>query len=89
MTTSGPLTHAAPSRRLAATIGSAGNDSLFGDAGADTLLGDIGNDTLNGGSGTDIINPGTGTDRIADSSRVIDTSFAFDFDALLAGLAVA
>ena len=67
-------------------IGSAGNDSLKGDAGADTLLGGSGNDSIDGGSGNDTINAGTGTDRITDTTRVIDTSFAFDFDALLAGL---
>ena len=67
-------------------LGSAGNDSLRGDAGTDTLLGDSGNDTLDGGIGIDIINAGSGTDKITDSSRVIDTSFAFDFDVLIAGL---
>ena len=67
-------------------LGSAGNDSLRGDAGTDTLLGDSGNDTLDGGIGIDVINAGSGNDRITDSSRVIDTSFAFDFDALLIGL---
>ena len=69
--------------------GSAGNDSLKGDAGIDTLLGDAGNDTLDGGLGTDIINgasTGISKDTISDSTKVIDTSFAFDFDSLLAGL---
>ncbi|MCX7420106.1 MAG: hypothetical protein NT013_11285 [Planctomycetia bacterium] len=69
--------------------GSAGNDSLKGDAGTDTLLGDAGNDTLDGGLGTDIINgvsTGTSKDTITDTTKVIDTSFAFDFDALLAEL---
>lgn len=69
--------------------GSAGNDSLKGDAGIDTLLGDAGNDTLDGGLGTDIINgftTGLSKDSISDSTKVIDTSFAFDFDALLADL---
>ena len=69
--------------------GSAGNDSLLGDVGIDTLLGDIGKDTLKRGDGIDIINPsppGTGTDTISDTTKAIDTSFAFDFDALLAGL---
>lgn len=67
-------------------IGSAGNDVLQGDAGLDTLLGDSGNDSLNGGVDSDTINTGTGSDRITDSSRVIDTSFAIDFDELLAKL---
>ena len=69
--------------------GSAGNDSLKGDAGTDTLLGDAGTDTLDGGLGTDIINgftTGLSKDSISDSTKVIDTSFAFDFDALLAEL---
>ena len=66
--------------------GSAGNDLLRGDAGIDTLLGDSGNDTLDGGSGIDIINPGSGTNRITDSSRVINNTFIFDFEALLGGL---
>ena len=69
--------------------GSAGNDSLLGDAGIDTLLGDDGNDKLNGGSGTDTINgvlTGLSKDTISDSTKVIDTSFTFDFDALLADL---
>lgn len=67
-------------------IGAAGNDSLKGDAGVDTLLGGSGNDTMDGGTSKDLINPGSGTDKITDSSYVIDTSFAFDFDSLLAGL---
>ena len=69
--------------------GSAGNDSLLGDDGTDTLLGDAGNDILKGGNGTDIINgvlTGLSRDTISDSTKVIDTSFMFDFDALLAGL---
>ena len=69
--------------------GSAGNDSLLGDAGTDTLLGDDGNDKLNGGLGTDTINgitTGPSKDTISDTTKVIDTSFAFDFDALLADL---
>ena len=69
--------------------GSAGNDSLNGDDGIDTLLGDDGNDKLNGGTGIDRINgvlTGPSKDTISDSTKVIDTSFAFDFDALLAGL---
>ena len=69
-------------------IGSAGNDSLKGDAGVDTLLGGSGNDTMDGGTSKDLINPGSGTDKITDSSYVIDASFAFDFDRLLAGLGV-
>ena len=67
--------------------GSAGNDSLLGDAGTDTLLGDDGNDKLNGGLGTDTINgftTGPSKDTISDSTKIIDTSLAFDFDALLA-----
>ena len=59
--------------------GSVGNDSLLGDAGMDTLLGDSGSDTLNGFS------TGLSKDTISDSTKVLDTSFAFDFDALLAG----
>lgn len=69
--------------------GSAGNDSLLGDAGIDTLLGDDGLDKLNGGLGTDIVNgisTGPSKDTISDSTKVIDTSFAFDFDDLLADL---
>ncbi len=69
--------------------GSAGNDSLLGDDGTDTLLGDAGNDILKGGNGIDIINgvlSGPSRDTISDSTKVIDTSFAFDFDALLADL---
>ena len=69
--------------------GSAGNDSLLGDAGTDTLLGDDGNDKLNGGLGTDTINgftTGSSKDTISDTTKIIDTSFMFDFDALLAGL---
>ncbi len=69
--------------------GSAGNDSLKGDAGTDTLLGDAGNDKLDGGTSTDTINgvlTGPSRDTISDSTKVIDTSFAFDFDGLLAGL---
>ena len=53
-------------------------------ADADWLLGDAGKDALKGGDGIDIINPGT--DKISDKTCVIDSSFAFDFDALLAGL---
>ena len=69
--------------------GSAGNDSLLGDDGIDTLLGDAGNDILKGGNGTDTINgvlTGLSRDTISDTTKIIDTSFAFDFDALLAGL---
>ena len=69
--------------------GSAGNDSLKGDAGIDTLLGDAGNDTLDGGLDIDIINgvlTDLSRDTINDLTKVIDTSFAFDFDALLADL---
>ena len=69
--------------------GSAGNDSLKGDAGTDTLLGDAGNDTLNGGLDIDRINgilTGPSKDTLNDSTKVIDTSFTFDFDALLADL---
>ena len=69
--------------------GSAGNDSLLGDAGIDTLLGDSGLDTLNGGLDIDRINgvlTGPSKDTISDTTKVIDTSFAFDFDALLASL---
>ena len=69
--------------------GSAGNDSLSGDDGTDTLLGGDGNDKLNGGIGIDTINgvlTGPSKDTISDSTKVIDTSFSFDFDALLAGL---
>ncbi len=68
---------------------SAGNDSLLGDDGIDTLLGDAGLDTLKGGNGIDIINgvlTGPSKDTISDSTKVIDTSFMFDFDALLAEL---
>ena len=68
--------------------GSAGNDSLLGDAGMDTLLGDDGNDKLNGGADLDTINgftTGPSKDTISDSTKVIDTSFSFDFDDLLAG----
>jgi hypothetical protein len=67
-------------------MGSAGNDLLFGDAGTDTLLGESGNDVLMGGADTDTINPGSGRNIIADSSRVIDATFSFDFDALLAAV---
>ncbi len=69
--------------------GSAGNDSLSGDAGMDTLLGDAGNDTLNGGADLDTINgftSGASKDTISDATKIIDTSFVFDFDALLAEL---
>ncbi len=69
--------------------GSAGNDSLLGDDGIDTLLGDAGLDTLKGGNGIDVINGvliGLSKDTISDSTKVIDTSFAFDFDMLLAEL---
>ena len=69
--------------------GSAGSDSLNGDAGMDTLLGDDGNDKLNGGADLDTINgvtTGPSKDTISDTTKIIDTSFAFDFDALLAGL---
>ena len=69
--------------------GSVGNDSLLGDAGIDTLLGDDGNDKLNGGLGTDTINgvpTGLSKDTISDTTKIIDTSFSYDFDALLAGL---
>ena len=65
------------------------NDSLLGDAGMDTLLGDSGNDILNGGADLDTINgftTGPSKDTIStDSTKVIDTSFTFDFDELLAG----
>lgn len=67
-------------------LGSAGNDSLYGESGIDTLLGETGDDLLNGGVGSDIINPGTGRKTIQDAIRVIDTSFTFDFDLLLAGI---
>ncbi len=56
------------------------------DAGIDTLLGDAGNDTSKGGAENDIINPGSGTNSISDTTKVIDLSFTFDFDALLASL---
>ncbi len=52
-------------------------------------LGDDGNDKLNGGIGIDRINgvlTGLSKDMISDTTKIIDTSFAFDFDALLAGL---
>lgn len=67
-------------------IGSSGNDYLFGDSGDDSLLGDNGDDQIFGGTGLDLINPGIGRDGIHDSRRVIDLSFTFDFDALIAGL---
>lgn len=67
-------------------LGSDGRDSLCGDAGTDTLLGGNGNDVLRGGADLDTINPGSGRNQVFDPSHVIDTSFAFDFDALLAGL---
>ena len=43
----------------------------------------------NGGADFDTINgvlTGLSKDTISDSTKVIDTSFAFDFDALLASL---
>lgn len=67
-------------------IGSSANDYLFGDSGDDSLLGDNGDDQIFGGTGLDLINPGIGRDGIHDSRRVIDLSFTFDFDALIAGL---
>ena len=67
-------------------IGSAGNDFLFGESGTDTLLGNSGNDLIYGGIGNDVINPGSGRKAILDAIRVIDTSFTFDFDSLLAGI---
>lgn len=67
-------------------IGSAGNDFLFGESGTDTLLGDSGNDLIYGGIGNDVINPGSGRKTILDTIRIIDTSFTFDFDSLLAGI---
>lgn len=68
--------------------GSDGNDRLFGMSGDDTLLGDRGNDTLIGSTGMDTINPGPPDDHdiVTDGTSIIDTSFMFDFDALLAGL---
>ena len=53
------------------------------------MLGNAGKDTLNGGKGTDRIHPGapeTGNAKISDKTRVLDSSLAFDFDALLVGL---
>jgi len=68
--------------------GSDGNDKLYGMAGNDTLLGGSGTDALIGSSGIDTINPGSPGDHdiVSDGTAIIDTSFMFDFDALLAGL---
>ena len=41
--------------------------------------------TFNGGDGNDTFLAGIGHDTITDLTRVIDTSFTYDFDALLAG----
>lgn len=68
--------------------GSAGDDRLYGMSGNDTLLGDSGDDALVGSSGNDTLNPGPNTDHdtISDGTAFIDTSFTFNFDALLAGV---
>jgi serralysin len=48
-----------------ATLGTAGNDTLFGGPGADQLYGDVGIDVLGGGAGADRLSGGNGNDMLS------------------------